>query len=59
MVWVVYSLIVIGVIIGYVGFNSVVEGYVRAVVLWFVAVLVFDGVDGFIVRVFDVRCFIF
>ncbi len=52
--WAIHSLTATGVIIGYVGLNSVIEGHARAAMLWLVAALVLDGVDGPIARALDV-----
>ncbi len=53
--WAVHSLTATGVIVGYVGLNSVVEGHARAAVLWLVAALLLDGIDGPIARKLDVK----
>lgn len=53
--WAVHALTAVGVIIGYVGLNSVIEGHARAAILWLVAALVLDGVDGPLARKLDVR----
>ena len=53
--WAVHALTASGVIVGYVGLNSVIEGHARAAILWLVAALVLDGVDGPIARKLDVR----
>ena len=53
--WAVHALTALGVIIGYVGLNSVIEGHARAAILWLVAALVLDGVDGPLARKLDVR----
>lgn len=53
--WAVHSLTASGVIVGYVGLNSVIEGHARAAMLWLVAALVLDGIDGPIARKLDVR----
>ncbi|HQZ33990.1 MAG TPA: hypothetical protein PK020_06170 [Ilumatobacteraceae bacterium] len=52
--WAVHALTASGVIVGYVGLNSVIEGHARAAILWLVAALVLDGVDGPIARKLDV-----
>lgn len=53
--WAVHALTASGVIVGYVGLNSVIEGHARAAILWLVGALVLDGVDGPIARKLDVR----
>lgn len=53
--WAVHSLTASGVIVGYVGLNSVIEGHARAAILWLVGALLLDGVDGPIARSLDVR----
>jgi phosphatidylcholine synthase len=53
--WAVHALTAVGVIIGYEGLNSVIEGHARAAILWLVAALVLDGVDGPLARKLDVR----
>ncbi len=52
--WAVHALTASGVIVGYVGLNSVIEGHARAAILWLVAALVLDGIDGPIARRMDV-----
>jgi phosphatidylcholine synthase len=53
--WAVHALTASGVIVGYVGLNSVIEGHARAAILWLVGALLLDGVDGPIARRLDVR----
>jgi phosphatidylcholine synthase len=53
--WAVHALTAVGVIVGYVGLNSVIEGHARAAILWLVGALVLDGVDGPLARKLDVR----
>lgn len=53
--WAVHALTASGVIVGYIGLNSVIEGHARAGILWLIAALVLDGVDGPIARKLDVR----
>ena len=53
--WAVHALTATGVVVGYVGLSSVVEGDSRAAILWLVAALVLDGVDGPIARRLDVQ----
>jgi phosphatidylcholine synthase len=53
--WAVHALTASGVIVGYVGLNSVIDGHARAAILWLVGALVLDGVDGPIARKLDVR----
>jgi phosphatidylcholine synthase len=53
--WAVHAFTALGVIIGYEGLNSVIGGHARAAILWLVAALVLDGVDGPLARKLDVR----
>jgi phosphatidylcholine synthase len=53
--WAVHALSASGVIVGYVGLNSVIAGHARAAILWLVGALLLDGVDGPIARKLDVR----
>ncbi len=53
--WAVHAFTAVGVIIGYEGLNSVIEGHARAAILWLVAALVLDGIDGPLARKLDVR----
>ena len=53
--WAVHALTASGVIVGYVGLNSVIDGHARAAILWLVGALILDGVDGPIARKLDVR----
>ena len=50
-----HALTALGVIIGYAGLNAVIGGHARAAILWLVAALVLDGVDGPLARRLDVR----
>ena len=52
--WAVHALTASGVIVGYVGLNSVIDGHARAAILWLIGALVLDGVDGPIARKLDV-----
>ena len=52
--WAVEALTATGVIVGFVGLNSVIEGHARAAILWLVAALLLDGIDGPIARKLDV-----
>ncbi len=52
--WALHVVTGLGVIVGYVALNSVIEGHARAAILWLVAALVLDGVDGPIARRLDV-----
>jgi phosphatidylcholine synthase len=52
--WAVHSLTASGVLVGYAGLNSVIEGHVRAAVLWLIGALLLDGIDGPIARKLDV-----
>ncbi|MEY2444115.1 MAG: phosphatidylcholine synthase [Ilumatobacteraceae bacterium] len=53
--WAVHALTASGVIVGYIGLNSVIGGHARAAILWLIAALILDGVDGPIARKLDVR----
>jgi phosphatidylcholine synthase len=53
--WAVHALTASGVIVGYVGLNSVIDGHARAAILWLIGALILDGVDGPIARKLDVR----
>jgi phosphatidylcholine synthase len=53
--WAVHVLTASGVIVGFIGLNSVIEGHARAAILWLIAALLLDGVDGPIARKLDVR----
>ena len=53
--WAVHVLTASGVIVGFVGLTSVIEGHARAAILWLVGALVLDGIDGPIARKLDVR----
>ena len=53
--WAVHAFTATGVIVGFVGLNSVIEGHARAAILWLVGALLLDGVDGPIARKLDVR----
>jgi phosphatidylcholine synthase len=44
-----------GVIVGFVGLTSVIDGHARAAILWLVGALLLDGIDGPIARKLDVR----
>ena len=52
--WLVHALTTSGVIVGYAGLEAVVEGHARAAILWLVAALLLDGIDGPIARKLDV-----
>lgn len=52
--WGLHTVTAAGVVVGYVGLNSVMEGHARAAILWLVAALVLDGIDGPIARAIDV-----
>ncbi len=52
--WAVHSLTASGVLVGYAGLNSVIEGHARAAILWLVAALLLDGIDGPIARKINV-----
>ena len=53
--WAVHALTASGVIVGYIGLNSVIEGHARAGILWLIVALILDGVDGPIARKLDVQ----
>jgi len=53
--WAVHGLTASGVIVGFVALNSVIEGDARGAILWLVAALLLDGIDGPIARKLDVR----
>jgi phosphatidylcholine synthase len=53
--WAVHSFTASGVIVGFIGLNSVIERHARAGILWLVAALLLDAVDGPIARKLDVR----
>ena len=53
--WAVHALTASGVIVGYIGLNSVIGGHARAAILWLIGALVLDGIDGPIARKLDVR----
>jgi phosphatidylcholine synthase len=52
--WAVEALTATGVIVGFVGLNSIIEGHARAAILWLVGALLLDGIDGPIARKLDV-----
>ena len=52
--WAVHALTASGVIVGMVGLNAVIDGHARAAILWLVAALLLDGIDGPIARKLDV-----
>lgn len=53
--WAVHALTASGVIVGFVGLQSVIGGHPRAAILWLIGALLLDGVDGPIARKLDVR----
>lgn len=53
--WAVHALTGTGVIVGFVGLDSVIAGHARAAIIWLIVALLLDGVDGPIARKFDVR----
>ncbi|HEX3087524.1 MAG TPA: CDP-alcohol phosphatidyltransferase family protein [Ilumatobacteraceae bacterium] len=53
--WAVHALTASGVIVGMVGLNAVIDGHARAAILWLIAALLLDGIDGPIARKLDVR----
>src|SRR5262249_46385161 len=52
--WAVHLLTASGVIVGILGLNSVIEGHARAAILWLVAAMIIDGLDGPVARALDV-----
>jgi phosphatidylcholine synthase len=53
--WGVHVLTASGVCVGYLGLNAVIEGRATAAILWLIAALVLDGVDGPIARKLQVK----
>ena len=53
--WAVHALTASGVVVGFVGLNSVIDGHARAAILWLIGALLLDGIDGPIARKLDVR----
>ena len=53
--WAVHTLTASGVIVGFVGLNSIIDGHARAAILWLIGALLLDGIDGPIARKLDVR----
>ena len=53
--WAVHVLTGTGVIVGMLGLHAVIGGHARAAILWLVAALVLDGIDGPLARKLDVR----
>ena len=53
--WAVHALTASGVVVGFVSLNAVIDGDPRAAILWLVAALLLDGIDGPIARKLDVR----
>jgi phosphatidylcholine synthase len=53
--WAVHGLTASGVIVGFVALNAVIDGDARAAILWLVAALLLDGIDGPIARKLEVR----
>ena len=52
--WALHVFTASGVIVGFIGLTSVVEGHARAAILWLVGAMVLDGVDGPIARKIEV-----
>jgi phosphatidylcholine synthase len=50
MAWALHALTASGVVVGFVGLTSIIEGHPRAAILWLVAAMVLDGIDGPIAR---------
>ena len=53
--WAVHALTASGVLVGFVGLQSVIGGHPRAAILWLIGALLLDGVDGPIARKLDVQ----
>jgi phosphatidylcholine synthase len=53
--WSVHVVTASGVFVGFLGLNSVIDGHARAAILWLVAALILDGIDGPIARRLNVR----
>lgn len=53
--WAVHLLTASGVVVGILALNSVVEGHARAAILWLIAAMIVDGLDGPLARALDVR----
>ena len=52
--WALHILTASGVVVGFIGLTSVVEGHARAAILWLVGAMVLDGIDGPIARKIEV-----
>ena len=50
MAWALHVFTASGVVVGFVGLSSIVEGHARAAILWLVTAMVLDGIDGPIAR---------
>ena len=48
--WALHVFTASGVVVGFVGLSSIVEGHARAAILWLVTAMVLDGIDGPIAR---------
>lgn len=55
MAWALHALTASGVVVGFVGLTSIIEGQARAAILWLVAAMVLDGIDGPIARKIQVH----
>src|SRR3954464_38408 len=53
--WALHVFTASGVIVGMLGLQSIVEGHARAAILWLVAAMLMDGIDGPIARKINVR----
>src|SRR3954447_13977288 len=53
--WVLHVFTASGVIVGMLALQSTVEGHARAAILWLVAAMLMDGIDGPIARKINVR----
>ena len=52
--WGVHVFTCVGVFVGYLGTNSVIQGRARGAILWLIVALILDGIDGPVARSLDV-----
>ena len=52
--WGVHVFTCVGVFVGYLGTNSVIQGRARGAILWLIVALILDGIDGPVARKLDV-----
>lgn len=52
--WGVHVFTCVGVFVGYLGTNSVIQGHARGAIIWLIVALILDGVDGPVARKLDV-----